>query len=107
MTVVFRDEMLKAVARLKSNLKDEQQRGALPRETVFREFVNGQVLYRGEMARKVIEHYGPGRRPDDALKGCIDELRGLCDPQTTGLTIAITLDEIRHEYIFVFVYIQP
>jgi len=106
-TVAFREEMLKAVARLKNNLRDEQQRGALPREMVFREFVNGQVLYRGEMARKAIEYYGPGGRADEALKGCIAELKGLCDPQTTGLTIALTVDDNAHEYVYVFVYIQP
>lgn len=106
MADTFRNEMLKVLGRLKNNLEQEQQRGATSRNVVFREYANGQVLFRGTQARDAMAHYGPGGRVDVALKRAIGELRGLCDPQTTGLTIGITIDETEHQYLFVFIYAQ-
>ncbi|MGV9001769.1 MAG: hypothetical protein ACOH18_02320 [Candidatus Saccharimonadaceae bacterium] len=104
---MYRKQMVKVINHLDTELKSQQQRGAVSRDVVFREYANGRRLFNEDWAEQAIGHYGPGGRIEVALDRLLAEFRGLYDRRTAGMTVALTRNEAEHMYFFVFVYIQP
>lgn len=100
-----RKRMTEVLGAYETKLKSEQQRGALSRNLTFREYANGQVLFRGADAEDALTYYGPGGQLQLALERCREDFRQMT--QTKHLQVALTLDEQTNKFIFVMVYLQP
>lgn len=104
----YHERMVRVIEARKSELKREQDRGALSKNIVLREYLNGRVLFREDETEDVIAHYGSsGGHLEVALDRMNEMLRGLCNPEVSGLTVGLVRNPNEHTSSIVFVYTRP
>lgn len=106
-TSKYRSQMAKMLRHLETQLKDEQQRGVVSRDVVFREYANGRVLLREDWTENVLQSYGPNGRIDIALDRIIREVKDILGPFTPGVSVALTRNLAENQYFLVLVNVKP